>query len=454
MSQTLLLADDSVTIQRVIELTFADEDVNVIAVGDGRQAIDRIMAEPPDIVLADTGMPERDGYEVSAFVKGDPALAHIPVVLLTGAFEPVDGERARRAGCDAVLVKPFEPQIVIRRVRELLDGPSSSVPPAAESVANTATSTDRLTAAGDTREEDDEGSLNRVAEAPVELSQLDSELPPDQTTSSATIDEGAAPGSTPESTAIPADDPLGAQLERLDEVFEGRVTASATETRPVAVNADLEALSPEPASTTGDSRVDSLDGALNVLEGAFEQLDLDDFEKRAQGRRSSREVPALTLEDTTPELVPSRAEEGDLVGSTVDFPEALTTPPPAVPAPVGPGIRESAVSSRVPESGQDTVTPVPLGAASPPPSLADAFASLLAAEQGDLDRARAAYPWPKPAVFGHFDTSDFADALVDRVTERVIERLSAGVTGELVAEVVSRVAERLVREEIERIKQV
>lgn len=122
MPHKLLLADDSVTIQRVIELTFADEDIEVIAVGDGKQAIERITAERPDIVLADVGMPEGDGYDVAAFIKQNPALAHIPVVLLTGAFEPVDERRARAAGYDGVLVKPFEPQMVIERVRELLSG--------------------------------------------------------------------------------------------------------------------------------------------------------------------------------------------------------------------------------------------------------------------------------------------------------------------------------------------
>jgi len=120
MPKKLLLADDSVTIQRVIELTFADEDVDVTTVGDGRQAIDRLRAERPDIVLADIGMPERDGYEVAAFIKNDPQLAHIPVILLTGAFEPLDEHRARTVGCDGVLVKPFEPQMVINRVMELL----------------------------------------------------------------------------------------------------------------------------------------------------------------------------------------------------------------------------------------------------------------------------------------------------------------------------------------------
>lgn len=117
----LLLADDSVTIQRVIELTFSGEDVQVVAVNDGEQAIARIPLERPDIVLADIAMPKRSGYDVAAFVKGRPDLAHIPVLLLAGAFEPVDQARAEQVQCDGVLIKPFEPRQVIARVRELID---------------------------------------------------------------------------------------------------------------------------------------------------------------------------------------------------------------------------------------------------------------------------------------------------------------------------------------------
>ena len=121
-SYKLLLADDSITIQRVIEMTFSHEDVDVITVGDGEEAIAKIPIERPDIVLADIGMPKRNGYEVAAFVKGRPELAHIPVVLLAGAFEPVDEARAQQSGSAGVLTKPFEPQHVIARVRELLGG--------------------------------------------------------------------------------------------------------------------------------------------------------------------------------------------------------------------------------------------------------------------------------------------------------------------------------------------
>ena len=120
MPPRILLADDSVTVQKVIELTFSDEGMQVVAVGDGRQAIERLDTDPPDVVLADVSMPERDGYEVAEHVKRTPSLAHIPVVLMTGAFEQLDEARARDVGCDGVLAKPLEPQMVITLVRELL----------------------------------------------------------------------------------------------------------------------------------------------------------------------------------------------------------------------------------------------------------------------------------------------------------------------------------------------
>jgi CheY-like chemotaxis protein len=132
---TLLLADDSVTIQRVIELTFADEDIDVIAVSNGDQAIERLESAPPDIVLADIGMPGKNGYEVAQYIRQSARLAHIPVVLLTGAFEPVDQALASQAGCDGVLAKPFEPQLVIGRVKELLARSSQTAQPVAVSAA-------------------------------------------------------------------------------------------------------------------------------------------------------------------------------------------------------------------------------------------------------------------------------------------------------------------------------
>src|SRR5688572_14574577 len=121
MGKKILLADDSITIQKVIELTFSDEDFEVVTVGNGRLAIERVQDVRPDIVLCDIIMPEKDGYEVCEFVKKHPALSRTPVLLLTGAFEPFDQDRAARVGSDGFLAKPFEPQTLIAKVKELLN---------------------------------------------------------------------------------------------------------------------------------------------------------------------------------------------------------------------------------------------------------------------------------------------------------------------------------------------
>ena len=120
MGHKILLADDSITIQKVIELTFSDEDFELHTVGNGQKAIDEIRSIMPHVVLCDIIMPEKNGYEVCEFIKSSPDLKHIPVLLLTGAFEPFDQERARTAGCDGFLAKPFEPQTLISKVKELL----------------------------------------------------------------------------------------------------------------------------------------------------------------------------------------------------------------------------------------------------------------------------------------------------------------------------------------------
>lgn len=129
MSHTLLLADDSLAIQRVVELTFAGEDIRVVAVGDGQQAIERLTADRPDIVLADIAMPLADGYAVAEFVRSTPAIADVPVLLLAGAFDIIEDSRLGASGAMGVLVKPFEPHVVINRVRELLGlGPATEAP--------------------------------------------------------------------------------------------------------------------------------------------------------------------------------------------------------------------------------------------------------------------------------------------------------------------------------------
>jgi CheY-like chemotaxis protein len=120
MAKTLLLADGSVTIQRVVDLTFAHEDIRVVSVSDGSRAIKFLDNDKPDIVLVDVDLSEVDGYGIVSHMKKSKKLNGVPVLMLAGAFEPVDQDKARSLGCDGIVVKPFEPQHLVARVKELL----------------------------------------------------------------------------------------------------------------------------------------------------------------------------------------------------------------------------------------------------------------------------------------------------------------------------------------------
>ncbi len=117
MTKTILLADDSVTIQKVVELTFLDEDFRVTAVGNGAEAIARLGETTPDVVIADVHMPGADGYEVCR--RSKELHPSVPVLLLAGTFEAFDAEEATRCGADGHLKKPFDSQELLRRVRDL-----------------------------------------------------------------------------------------------------------------------------------------------------------------------------------------------------------------------------------------------------------------------------------------------------------------------------------------------
>ncbi len=105
----ILVADDNSNIQKMVGLALKDQGIEVVAVGNGEAAVRKIAAVRPDLVLADVFMPVRNGYEVCQFVKLDSALSHIPVILLVGAFDPLDEQEAQRVGADGVLKKPFIP---------------------------------------------------------------------------------------------------------------------------------------------------------------------------------------------------------------------------------------------------------------------------------------------------------------------------------------------------------
>jgi len=120
MASRILLADDSITIQKVVNLTFADEGIEVVAVSSGDMAERRLQEVSPDLVLADIFMPGKNGYELCEAIKENSQFQHVPVVLLVGAFEPFDQAEANRVRADAHLTKPFESRTLVETVRRLI----------------------------------------------------------------------------------------------------------------------------------------------------------------------------------------------------------------------------------------------------------------------------------------------------------------------------------------------
>lgn len=201
MRNKLLLADDSLTIQKVVELVLVHENFEIKAVNDGEQAMEALGSFAPDIVLADIEMPKLNGYQLCEKIKNTMATAHIPVILLAGAFEPFDEEYAKTVGADDFIIKPFESQELISKVKALL---LSAEPPRAAAEA----------AQGEESYEDAEALTPEMqaalAEATQEAAAVQTETRWDEETPAAA--EGTAAEQPP--------------LEEADEEYEAKVALS------------------------------------------------------------------------------------------------------------------------------------------------------------------------------------------------------------------------------------
>lgn len=128
----LLLADDSITIQKLVNLTFADEGIDVVTVGDGDAALEKISETEPDIVLLDVHMPGLNGYQLCEIIRENEATKNLPVILLVGSFEPFDEAEATRVGANAHISKPFQSiRELVAQVTDLLAAPEPAEPEAA-----------------------------------------------------------------------------------------------------------------------------------------------------------------------------------------------------------------------------------------------------------------------------------------------------------------------------------
>jgi CheY-like chemotaxis protein len=121
MTLKIFVADDSVTIQKIVSLAFNDEDAIVESVSNGDVALDSLRAFNPDVALVDVFMPGCSGYEICARMKEDPDLSRIPVILLVGTFEPFDELEAARVKSDGYLTKPFDTAELLQTIHSLVE---------------------------------------------------------------------------------------------------------------------------------------------------------------------------------------------------------------------------------------------------------------------------------------------------------------------------------------------
>ncbi|RLB61352.1 MAG: hypothetical protein DRG80_04120, partial [Deltaproteobacteria bacterium] len=121
MMKKLLLADDSITIQKVVGIILSTEEYQLEITDDGDRAFAKALEEIPDLVIADISMPGKDGFELCRAIKSEPSLSNTSVLLLPGAFDHFDEAKAGEVCADGWLTKPFESQSLLDKVSQLLE---------------------------------------------------------------------------------------------------------------------------------------------------------------------------------------------------------------------------------------------------------------------------------------------------------------------------------------------
>lgn len=408
MPKTVLLADDSLTIQRVVTLTFANEDVTITSVSDGDQAVESIARKRPDLVLADIAMPGRSGYQVVEFVRSQPELSSLPVLLLAGAFDHVDESHVRTSGADGVLTKPFEPKALIGHVKQLLETGRPELLPyvdqttARQPVAEIGPSPlDALAVTApiaDVQRPIDVAAIEAIEMPSVEIQPI--EVP--------TVEHPASVTSAFESLSrsvvdAPVADVATSPSPEVVAVSTESAAAPTEPEPPVQVIAPLlEA--PAPVAVPPMPRMPGPD--------YFEQID-QAFAALAKAPR-----PSLNLVPKAPTPAPQVEESRDDVVAAVLEPRLV---------PLANAMKAAEAPTRT----------IPLS---------DAFNALLDAERAgvvDTSIRLSGVPALSPVD---------VDALTNEVMRRVLEQMSDRVVRETVTEIVTSTAERLVREEIEQVK--
>lgn len=454
MPKTVLLADDSLTIQRVVTLTFANEDVTITSVSDGDQAVESISRKRPDLVLADIAMPGRSGYQVAEFVRSRPELSTLPVLLLAGAFDHIDEAHVRTVGADGVLTKPFEPKALIGHVKQLLamgrPEPIAHVAPAASKpVAGIAAAA--------------ESSAHHAAPAPMSVEQAFSVLVESPASASAVPTHELIPPAVPAEAVEPAShaEPLTPAAEP-EPVPAPPVSDVAVHAESPVEAAAVEPTTPEPAANDTASTepvvVDvamaaepvAVVAAVAVPEPVAVAVVAPVTESPVEtpvGVEISPVFPPPITRTPSPDTYFEQIDQAFAALAKAPRPSLNLVPKPPTPSPAVDESRDEVIAAVV-ETKLASFTAALKAAEAPARTipLSDAFNALLDAERAgviDTTVRLSGVPALSPVD---------VDALATQVMHRVLEQMTDRVVRETVTEIVTNTAERLIREEIEQVK--
>lgn len=287
----LLLADDSITIQKVVNLTFADEGIDVVTVGDGDAALAQLLLDTPDILLADVNMPGPTGYEICERLRANDATKNVPVILLVGSFEPFDEGEASRVGANAYLTKPFQSiKQLIAQVNELIELTSTSA------VVDVA---DEVAASSPSAIE----SNQEIIEEPV------------ANDASASIEPSPVAFTPPASNAVPHETDATPVPRYFDDLgYETPAPPAETAAEPEPVADDIDSLYAQSISTDELSDVGLDDDMIETSYTAPESA--EQIGSFAEVAEAADETPVLVAE---PETVDPVAEDPDLPRTETEF---------------------------------------------------------------------------------------------------------------------------------------
>lgn len=306
MSIKILLADDSITIQKVVGIIFGGEDYALTVVDNGKAAVEKARETNPDVLLIDALMPGMSGYEVCEAVRATPELTTKPILLLTGSFEPFDETKAKSCGADDFLAKPFESQQIVTKVKELFDLGASRA--AVSTPAAPATKAEPAAAAF--VEFAEEPAFAPFVEEPAPANDIWGAFTPDEAPAPATEppQAAAAPTIDEDMFAMVSEEPAEHVEPSASETTGSQWIPVEEETFEFEEEAPVEA--PVPAFTKSEAVFEDNTFELPTPAPEVPAVDLPEFSEPAAPVFDEPEAavfaePAAPFQATAPEVVPA-----------------------------------------------------------------------------------------------------------------------------------------------------